>query len=129
MEFKEKPASSVKPIEEPSTISFNQLNKYIFQYFRESDYEGFEQFKAGYSKVISEDYTNIDLLCNLNDLIYNYNTNHLTTEQKQHYKNLCTGIQMLNKTLKQYDKNNTDKVFVALLSGYLLKLIKMFYHD
>ena len=129
MEYETKPPSSIKPAEEVEKISYNQLNKQAFQFFRERDYEGFESFKAGYSKVISEDYTNVDLLCNLNDLIYNYNTNKLNTEQKQHYKNLCTGMQALNKALKQYDKNSTDKVFVALLAGYLLKLVKMFYHD
>lgn len=129
MEYESKPATSVNPPADTEKISYNQLNKQVFQFFRERDYEGFEQFKAGYSKVISEDYTNVDLLCNLNDLIYNYNTSRLSTEQKQHYRNLCNGIQTLNKALKQYDKNNTDKVFVALLAGYLLKLVKMFYHD
>jgi len=129
MEFEEKQASSVNPPPDSEKISYNTLNKHMFQFFRERDFQGFENFKAGYSKVISEDYTNIDLLCNLNDLIFNYNTNKLSTEQKQHYKNLCTGIQSLNKAMKQYDKNSTDKVFVALMAGYLLKLVKMFYHD
>ena len=130
-EIKEVESPTIKPApHENTTISFNKLNKQLFDFFRNRDYESFETFKEGYCKVISEDYRNIDILCNLNDLVYNYmSSKNMKPEEKQNLKQLCSGIQMINKSLKQYDTNETDKLFVALLSGYILKLVKNFYHD
>ena len=130
-EIKEVESPTIKPTpQENTTISFNKLNKQLFDFFRNKDYESFETFKEGYCKVISEDYRNIDILCNLNDLVYNYmSSKNMKPEEKQNLKQLCSGIQMINKSLKQYDTNETDKLFVALLSGYILKLVKNFYHD
>lgn len=130
-EIKEVESPTIKPTpHENTTISFNNLNKQLFDFFRNRDYESFETFKEGYCKVISEDYRNIDILCNLNDLVYNYMASkNMKPEEKQNLKQLCSGIQMINKSLKQYDTNETDKLFVALLSGYILKLVKNFYHD
>jgi hypothetical protein len=129
--FKDVPSSQIPPTStKESTTSFNKLNKQLFDFFRKRDYESFETFKEGYCKVISEDYRNIDILCNLNDLVYNYMASkNMKPEEKQNLKQLCNGIQMINKSLKQYDTNETDKLFVALLSGYILKLVKNFYHD
>ena len=129
--FKDVPSSQIPPAStKESTISFNKLNKQLFDFFRKRDYESFETFKEGYCKVISEDYRKIDILCNLNDLVYNYMASkNMKPEEKQNLKQLCNGIQMINKSLKQYDTNETDKLFVALLSGYILKLVKNFYHD
>jgi len=125
-----KPATTIVPDASSDVMSFNTLNKTLFNFFRQKDYECFESFKQGYSKNISEDYTNIDLLCNLNDLVYNYcSSKRMSPEEKKNFKQLCQGIQMLNKSLKQYDTNDSDKVFVANLAGYLLKVIKNFYHD
>ena len=130
IEYTEKPASSVVPDQPSARVTYNELNKLIFQFFRESEFQVFEKFKEGYSKNISEDYHNVDLICNLNDLVYNYlSNNNMSQSDKQNLKNLCNGIQTLNKVLKQYDKNNTDKVFVGLLCGYILKLVKIHFHD
>lgn len=126
----EKPATTIVADPASDTMSFNTLNKQIFQFFREKDYECFESFKQGYSKNVNEDYTNIDLLCNLNDLVYNYcSSKRMNPQEKKNFKQMCQGIQMLNTSLKQYDTNNSDKVFVANIAGYLLKVIKNFYHD
>lgn len=129
--IKEVSPSQITPVStQDTTISFNKLNKQLFDFFRNRDYESFETFKEGYCKVISEDYRNIDILCNLNDLVYNYMASkNMKPEEKQNLKQLCSGIQMITKSLKQYDTNETDRLFVALLSGYILKLVKNFYHD
>lgn len=131
IKYKQKPASAVKPAEHvESKTTYNQLNKNMFQFFRDKDYESFETFKEGYNKTISEDYKNIEILCNVNDLIYNYMSNRrMSPEEKQNFKNLTAGIQLLNRSLKQYDINKTDKLFVAMIAGYVLKLVKNFYHD
>ena len=131
IKYEQKTASIVKPAEHvESKTTYNQLNKNMFQFFRDKDYESFETFKEGYNKAISEDYKNIEILCNVNDLIYNYMSNRgMSPEEKQNFKNLTAGIQLLNRSLKQYDINKTDKLFVAMIAGYVLKLVKNFYHD
>lgn len=123
------PASSIAPDLPSSKISYNQLNKALFQFFREKDYASFEAFKEGYNKTISEDYNNIDILCNLNDLTYNYSTQKkIDPEDKMHFRNLCDGIQLLTKSMQQYN-SDADKVYIALISGYVLKLLRNFFHD
>ena len=87
-EIKEVESPTIKPTpHENTTISFNKLNKQLFDFFRNRDYESFETFKEGYCKVISEDYRNIDILCNLNDLVYNYmSSKNMKPEEKQNLK-------------------------------------------
>lgn len=123
-------STNIKQDETQQSMSYNMLNKTVFEFFRGKDYECFESFKQGYGKSVSEDYKNIDLLCNLNELVYNYCSNkRMSSEQKANFKNLCNGIQMLNKSMRQYDTNETDKVFIAHLTGYILKIVRNFYHD
>lgn len=125
-----KPATTIKQDVEQQSMSYNKLNKTVFEFFRGKDYECFESFKQGYSKSVSEDYKNVDLLCNLNELVYNYCSNkRMSSEQKANFKNLCNGIQMLNRSIREYDTDDTDRVFVAHLVGYILKVIRNFYHD
>ena len=82
-------SSSITPDSPTPEMSYNQLNKILFQFFREKDYVSFEAFKEGYNKAISEDYNNIDILCNLNDLTYNYTTQKkINPEDKMHLRNL-----------------------------------------
>ena len=123
------PSTKITTTPPPVNMSYNSLNKTIFQFFREKDYLSFESFKEGFNKTISEDYNNIDILCNLNDLIYNYMSNKkITPEQKINLKNMCDGIQLLHKSMQQYS-TETDKVFVAMLTGYTVKLLRNFFHD
>ena len=53
----------------------------------------------------------------------------MSQEEKINYKNMCAGIQMLNKSLKQYQISTTDKIYVANIIGYILKVIRNYYHD
>lgn len=131
IKYEEIKPKAIQPIADTEIkTTYNQLNKSMFQFFRDRDYESFEKFKEGYNKNISEDYKNIEILCNINELIHNYMSNKkMSPEEKQNFKNLCTGIQLLNRSLKQYDINKTDKLFVGMLAGYILKLVKNFYHD
>lgn len=125
-----KPNTSPKADVLSDSVSYNQLNKMMFKFFKQHGYECYESFKQGYSKSVSEDYDNIDLLCNLNELTYNYCSNkRMSQEEKINYKNMCTGIQMLNKSLKQYQISTTDKIYVANIIGYILKVIRNYYHD
>jgi len=124
-----KPATDVVPTSPENQMTYNHLNKEIFQFFREKDYVSFEAFKEGYNKTVSEDYNNIDILCNLNDLTYNYMTRKkITPEAKIHLRNLCDGIQLLTKSMQQYN-TDSDKVYIAMMSGYVLKLLRNFFHD
>lgn len=125
-----RPASQIQSETKPDVMTYEQLKQHVFEFFSNKDYECFESFKRGNSRPVNEDFRNIDLLCNLNDLVYNYCSNkNMSPEQKANFKNLCTGIQMLTTSMKQYDTNDTDQVFVAHLTGYILKVIRNFYHD
>ena len=126
----QKPASQILPDEKDVTTTYEQLCASVSSFFESKEYECYESYKQGYSKPVSEDYRNIDLLTNLNDLTYNYcSSKDMPSEQKANFKNLCKGIQMLTRSMKQYDANDVDKVYVAHLAGYLLKVIRNFYHD
>jgi len=113
--------------------TYNKLNKSVFQFFREREFQQFESFKEGYNKTVSEDYNSIDLLCNLNDLVFDYiqQNQKLTPKDKINLKNITTGIQLITKSYSQYisSKGADDKIFVAKLSGYILKLLRNYYHD
>ena len=124
-----KPATVITPTSKDLQMSYNQLNKTLFQFFREKDYVSFQAFKEGYNKSISEDYNNIDILCNLNDLTYNYiSQKRISPEEKINLRNLSDGIQLLTKSMQQYN-SDSDKVYIALMSGYILKLLRNFFHD
>ena len=124
----------VLPSEETGIqTTYNKLNKNVFQFFREREFQQFEAFKEGYNKSVSEDYDSIDLLCNLNDLVYDYiqQNQKLTPQDKINLKNVTTGVQMISKSYSQYlsSKKTDDKIFVAMLSGYIIKLLRNYYHD
>lgn len=124
------PASQILPDTEADAMTYEQLCACVTSFFESKEYECYESYKQGYSKSVSEDYRNIDLLTNLNDLTYNYcSGKNMSSEQKVNFKNLCKGIQMLTRSMKQYDTNDVDKVYIAHLAGYVLKVIRNFYHD
>ena len=124
-----KPASSVGPPKEPAKMSYHELNKQMFNFFRDKDYESYESFKEGHNKVVSEDYKSIELLCNLNTMINECMSDKNTTPQDmQQLQHILRSIEHANKSLKRYDVD-MNRVFVAKLTGYILKLLRNYFHD
>ena len=124
-----KPASKVGPPKKPAKMSYNELNKQMFNFFRDKDYECFESFKEGHNKVVSEDYNSVELLCNLNTLINEcMATKNTNPEDMQQLQHILRSIEHANKSLKRYDVD-MNRVFVAKLAGYILKLLRNYFHD
>ena len=111
-------------------LQFEDLKKCMDTFFNDREYQINLAYKTGFSSVISEDYSKIDLVCNLTDILYNMCSSDpdMSPEEKKNFKNLCSGIGYLNKSLKQYDKKTTSE-FVAVIAGYILKLIRNNLHD
>lgn len=127
----EKQASSIQLNESERQMTYEDLKNIISKFFSEKDYECSEAFKRGYNCSVSEDYRNVDLINNLNDILYNYCTkdSDMSPTEKMNFKNITQGIQLITQSMKQYDSNNIDRVFVALIAGYMTKVIRNFYHD
>lgn len=124
-----KPASSVKPPKAPVKMSYNEMNKQMFKFFRGKDYECFEAFKEGHNKSVSEDYNSVELLCNLNGLINEcMSSKNTTPEDMQQLQHILRSIEHSFKSLKRYDVD-MNHVFVAKLAGYMLKLLRNYFHD
>ena len=111
-------------------MNYEDIKRCMDSFFEDRDYKINLAYKRGFSSTISEDYTKIDLACNLIDIIYNMcsDDSNMSPEEKKNFKQLTSGINMLNKSLKQYDKKTTGE-FVAVISGYILKLIRNNLHD
>ena len=111
-------------------LQFDDLKNCMDNFFNDREYQINLAYRSGFASVISEDYTKIDLVCNLTDILYNMCSSDpdMSPEEKKNFKNLCKGIGHLNKSLKQYDKKTTRE-FVAVISGYILKLIRNNLHD
>lgn len=125
-----KKSSSINPPEEYTVLKYSDIKETMDAYFSDKDYESNTFYKKGYSATVSEDYDKIDLLCNLVELVYNQISANpdMSPESKKTFKDLTKGITLLNKSLKQYDTGDS-KLFVAELSGYILKLIRNNFHD
>ncbi len=126
-----KDPSSVMLSEDEMPMTYLELRDKMSKFFNEKDYECKQAFHEGLSIPVSEDYRNIDLINNLNDLAFNHcsNDSGMSPTDKLNFKNLCQGINLITLGLKQYDSNDVDKVFVAKLAGYMTKVIRNFYHD
>ena len=127
-----KPGTTVKATEPQEQMTYNQLCECINKFFSTREYEVKQSFKHGYGCVVGEDFTNIDLLCNLNDIIYNYsNTNdNLTKQDRVNLRNMCQGIQQVTKSLEQYNiGSQIDQVLISKLMGYILKITRNYFHD
>jgi len=127
----EKPNSSPSASNPPEKMTFDQLCKCMNNFFDTRDYESKQSYHKGFSYVVGEDYSNIDLLCNLNDIVYNYcNNENISKEEKLNLKNLTKGIQQITKSLEQYNINSTmDKRLISTLMGYILKITRNYFHD
>lgn len=125
------PPSSIMLSEEEMAMTYIELRDTISKFFNEKGYECNQAFQRGLSIPVSEDYRNVDLINNLNDLLFNYCSNDSTMSptDKLNFKNICQGLQLITSGLKQYDSNNVDRVFVATIAGYITKVIRNFYHD
>ena len=111
-------------------IKYEDIKKILHDFYSSKDYECKMHFNKGFNATVSEDYDKIDLLCNIIDQAYNLISNNpdLTQQDKKTFKDLTKGIILLNKSMKQYDTDDT-KLFVAQISGYILKLIRNNFHD
>ena len=64
------------------------------------------------------------------DIIYNHcMTADISTFEKRNLKNICTGIQQINKGLTQYNDKGLDSILISTLLGYLLKITRNYFHD
>ena len=126
-----KQPSSVMLRENETPMTYIELRDKVCKFFDEKEYECKQAFNEGLSIPVSEDYRNIDLINNLNDLLFNYcsNDSNMSPTDKLNFKNICQGINLITSGLKQYDSNDVDRIFVAKLAGYMTKVIRNFYHD
>tara|TARA_B110000305_G_C19409164_1_gene624429 strand:- start:763 stop:1197 length:435 start_codon:yes stop_codon:yes gene_type:complete len=126
-----KPPSSIMLGDDETPMTYLNLRDSMSKFFDEKEYECSRAFQEGLSIPVSEDYRNIDLINNLNDLVFNYcsNDSKMSPTDKLNFKNLCQGINLITLGLKQYDSNDVDRIFVAKLAGYITKVLRNFYHD
>jgi hypothetical protein len=127
-----KSPSIITPNTAPYSQTYEDIKQNIFDYFNHQEYEVRQGFEEGYSRPVSEEYANTDLIRNLNDIVYDYcrgQNKELTIEEKTNFKNLHTGLQHIIKAIQQYDKSGPDKIFVAVVLGYMLKVMRNHYHD
>lgn len=127
-----KPPSDITPNTSPTPSTYEEVKKHIFDYFKQQDFEVRQGFEEGFARSVSEEYANTDLIRNLNDIVYDYcrgQNKELTIVEKNNLKNLHTGLQHIIKAINQYDKSGPDKVFVAVILGYMLKVMRNHYHD
>ena len=123
--------SSVMLKDHETSMTYLDLRDHLTRFFDEKEYECKTAFQEGLSIPVSEDYHNIDLINNLNDLVFNYcsNASKMSPTDKLNFKNICEGINLITSGLKQYDSNDVDRIFVAKLAGYITKVLRNFYHD
>jgi|SaaInlV_100m_DNA_2_1039680.scaffolds.fasta_scaffold44259_2 hypothetical protein len=127
-----KPPSDIGPKPREVTRTFEDVKESLFDYFDKQDYEVNQGFKEGFSRSVSEDYVNTDLIRNLSDIVYDYcrtRNKDMSVEDRSNFKNLHIGLQHIIKAMQQYDNSGTDRVFVAVLLGYMLKVMRNHYHD
>jgi hypothetical protein len=122
--------ADIAPVEE-ARMRYADLKKCVDKFYNDvTDFETREAYKQGYSCAVGEDLSNIDLLCNIYDIIYNHcMTADISTFEKRNLKNICTGIQQINKGLTQYNDKGLDSILISTLLGYLLKITRNYFHD
>ena len=126
-----KNSSSVMLRDDETAMTYIELKDTMCRFFDEKEYECKQAFYEGLNVPVSEDYRNIDLINNLNDLVFNYCSNNspMSPTDKLNFKNICQGINLITTGLKQYDSNDVDSIFVAKITGYITKVLRNFYHD
>lgn len=128
----EKPNTSPREAEPDQMMTFDQLCDCMDNFFSTRDYESRQAYKQGYGSVVGEDYTNIDMLTNLCEIIYNYCTadDKLSKSERQNMKNITKGIQQIYRGMGQFDASvRMDNVLIAQLMGYILKITRNYFND
>ena len=113
-------------------MTFDQLCECMTNFFNTRDFESKQSFKHGYSCTVGEDYTNIDLLCNLAEIVYNHcsTTGDMSKSDRKNMRNICNGLQQVYKGLQQYDTSvRMDNTLIAQLMGYTLKITRNYFND
>ena len=126
-----KAPTQITSTDSPIPMSYDEFRSLVFEFFKLQDYECNLSFQEGFSKGVQEDNKNTDIIVNMNSLIYNYcreKNKTLESQELANFHNLFEGIQLLTKSMKQYDDQSTEKIFIAHLVGYILKLMRNFYH-
>ena len=127
-----KQGTNVKPPQKEPPMTFDQLCECMTRFFNDREYETKQGFKKGFNCVVGEDYSNIDPLINMIELVFNYcnNNENITKSEKVNLKNLCSGTQQILKSLEQYNiTTQMDKALISTLMGYTLKITRNYFHD
>ena len=112
-------------------MNFDQLCECMTNFFDSRDFESARAFKFGYSSTVGEDYSNIDMLCNLSEIVYNYCCNNeLSKTERRNMKMICNGTQQVLRGLQQFDRSvRMDNVLIAQMMGYILKITRNYFND
>ena len=101
-----KQPTQVTATKSPTPVSYDEFRELVSEFFSLQEYECNLAYQEGYSKSVQEDNKNTDIIVNLNSLIYNYcreKNKTLTSQELANFHNLFEGIQLLTKSMKQYD--------------------------
>lgn len=129
----ERQNTSPQAATKPHKITYNNLKACVDQFFNDTDYQTREAYKRGFTCNVGEDFTNVDMLCNLYDIVYNYITtdpdNTLTKTDKINYKMTSEGIKNITQGMSQFNDKQLDRVLISTLIGYMLKITRNYFHD
>ena len=118
---------------QPLKVTYSNLKMCVDQFFDDTGYQTREAYKRGYTCSVGEDFTNVDMLCNLYDLVYNHITtehdNTLTKTDKKNLKMINEGIKNKTQGMSQFNDKQLDSVLISTLIGYLLKITRNYFHD
>lgn len=122
--------ADIQPVER-ERLKYADMKSCVDSFFNDTgDYQSKQAYKRGYSCTVGEDLSNIDLLCNIYDIIYNHCvSDELSPADRKNLKDICTGLQQINRGLSQFNDNGLDKVLVSTLVGYLIKITRNYFHD
>ena len=127
-----KQPSDITPTEDDPLLGYKKYRDYVRSWFSQQDYECRLAFEEAWGSMVSEDYDGIDIILNLTDLVFEHchsNNKKLSLSDKRNLKQLRDGIQHIVRSMKQYSNTDTDKILIATLAGYMLKVTRNFYHD
>lgn len=122
--------ADIQPVEQ-ERLKYDDMKSCVDNFFNDTnDYQSKQAYKQGYSCTVGEDLSNVDLLCNLYDIIYNHCvSDELPAADRKNLKDICTGLQQINRGLSQFNDSGLDKVLVSTLVGYLIKITRNYFHD
>ena len=120
-------------VPKPLKVTYSNLKTCVDQFFNDTEYQTREAYKRGYTCSVGEDFTNVDMLCNIYDIVYNYITteheNKLSKTDKRNLKMVSEGIKNITQGMSQFNDKQLDKVLISTLIGYMLKITRNYFHD